>query len=221
MQDGCPPTTFTRSEASVAAEPAASTFCTFGVKLQGYRGAVVFNRTEVDGCETLINMLVEAGIPAVFVSRTDGFRILGASLTGYTCSESGAGTPAPPAGTDGASVDMKAVFDGWGYVHLFDAATFKDLDQYSIPEAHDPAHAIGFGDLSVHEAATDPDADRRTSPTIRVGSGCCRTRGRSWIWARITGSAPGEVASDLACSSAARALPSAPSAAAARPASRR
>ena len=139
--------------------------CNFTPKVQnveaaGYKGAVVFNRTGVDGCETLINMLVEAGIPAVFVSRTDGFRILGASLTGYTCSESSdAGTLAPPAGTDGATVDMKAVFDGWGYVHLFDAATFKDLDQYSISEAHDPAHATGSGDLSVHEVATDPDAD--------------------------------------------------------------
>jgi hypothetical protein len=34
-----------------------------------------------------------------------------------------------------------------------------DLDQFAIPEAHDPAYAEGFGDLSVHEVATDPDAD--------------------------------------------------------------
>ncbi|HEX2273144.1 MAG TPA: hypothetical protein VHG90_04630 [Acidimicrobiales bacterium] len=54
---------------------------------------------------------------------------------------------------------MKAVFDGWGYIHLFDAKTFADLDQFAIPEARDPAYGSGFGDLSVHEVATDPDAD--------------------------------------------------------------
>jgi catechol 2,3-dioxygenase-like lactoylglutathione lyase family enzyme len=29
-----------------------------------------------------------------------------------------------------------------------------ELDTYAIPEAHDPAFANGFGDLSVHEVAT-------------------------------------------------------------------
>ena len=138
--------------------------CDFTVKVQlveaaGYDGAVVFNRTGLDGCETLVSMLVEANIPAVFVSRTDGFRILGASLDGYTCSEDGSGTAAPAAGTDGSSVDIRAVFDGWGYVHLYDANTMQDLDQYALPEGQDPAFAQGFGDLSVHEVATDPDRD--------------------------------------------------------------
>lgn len=50
-------------------------------------------------------------------------------------------------------------FDGWGYVHLYDASTMQDLDQYAIPEAHDPGFADGYGDLSVHEVATDPDVD--------------------------------------------------------------
>jgi hypothetical protein len=137
--------------------------CDFTVKVQnveakGYQGAIVFNRTGVDGCETLISMLVEAGIPAVFVSRTDGFRILtGGVPAGYTCSESGAGTAAPPIGTDGQTVDVKAEFDGWGYVHLYNADTMQDVDQYYLPESQDPAYASGFGDLSVHEVATDPD----------------------------------------------------------------
>ena len=137
--------------------------CDFTVKVQnveakGYKGAIVFNRTGVDGCETLVSMLVEAGIPAVFVSRTDGFRILTGSVpAGYTCDESGAGTTAPPAGADGQTVDIRAVFDGWGYVHLYDATTMQDVDQYYIPESQDPAHAEGSGDLSVHEVATDPD----------------------------------------------------------------
>jgi hypothetical protein len=140
--------------------------CDFTVKLQnveaaGYNGAIVFNRTGVDGCETLISMLVEGGIPALFVSRTDGFRILGASLDGYTCSDGddASGTAAPAAGTDGSTVNIEAVFDGWGYVHLYDATTMEDLDQYYIPESQDPAYAQGFGDLSVHEVATDPDED--------------------------------------------------------------
>ncbi len=53
-------------------------------------------------------------------------------------------------------------FDGWGYVHLFQNSDGKmtELDTYAIPEAHDPAFADGFGDLSVHEVATSPsDAD--------------------------------------------------------------
>lgn len=136
--------------------------CDFTVKVQnveaaGYEGAIVFNRTGVEGCETLVSMLVEGGIPAVFVSRTDGFRLLtGGVPADYTCEESGAGTAAPAAGGEGQDVVIEALFDGWGYVHLFDAATLEDLDQYFIPESQDPAFAEGFGDLSVHEIATDP-----------------------------------------------------------------
>lgn len=138
--------------------------CDFTVKVQnaqaaGYAGAIVFNRTGVDGCETLINMLVEADIPAVFVSRTDGFRILGQSLVGYTCSDTGTGTAAPPAGTDGHPVDISAIFDGWGYVHQYDATTMQEVDTYALPESQDPAYASGFGDLSVHEVATDPSSN--------------------------------------------------------------
>ncbi|HEX2042665.1 MAG TPA: PA domain-containing protein [Acidimicrobiales bacterium] len=160
----CDPATIPPADAAHPVAVIERGVCNFTPKVQnveaaGYKGAVVFNRTGVDGCETLISMIVEAGIPAVFVSRTDGFRILGAPLDGYTCSEDGSGTPAPPVGTAGATLDIKAVFDGWGYIHLFDARTFADIDQFAIPEAHDPAYASGFGDLSVHEVATDPDAD--------------------------------------------------------------
>jgi hypothetical protein len=145
--------------------------CDFTVKVQaaqslGYAGAVVFNRTGVDGCDTLISMLVEADIPAVFVSRTDGFRILtGGVPDGYTCSDSGAGTAVTTAiGAAGQAVDIKAIFDGWGYVHLYGTAPGPDgklpeLDQYWVDESQDPAFASGFGDLSVHEVATDPDEE--------------------------------------------------------------
>jgi hypothetical protein len=62
----------------------------------------------------------------------------------------------PEIGTIGDRITVTSQFDGWGYVHLFDAATLEDLDTFAIPEAMDPAFASGFGDLSVHEVATDP-----------------------------------------------------------------
>jgi hypothetical protein len=51
---------------------------------------------------------------------------------------------------------VTSAFDGWGYVRLFDAETLDELDQFAIPESMDPAFAEGFGDLSVHEVAVDP-----------------------------------------------------------------
>jgi hypothetical protein len=59
-------------------------------------------------------------------------------------------------GTIGAEIEVGSIFDGWGYVHLFDAATLEELDTFAIDEAHDPDFAFGFGDLSVHEVAVDP-----------------------------------------------------------------
>lgn len=137
--------------------------CDFTVKVQnaeaaGYAGVVVFNRTGFEGCDALLSMLVDAGIPAVFVSRTDGFRILeGGVPADYTCDDAG-GTLVPTAvGANGQDVNIEAVFDGWGYVHMYDADTMQDIDQYYVPESQDADFADGFGDLSVHEVATDPD----------------------------------------------------------------
>ena len=62
----------------------------------------------------------------------------------------------PAVGTVGDRVTATTQFDGWGYVHLYDAATGQELDTFAIPEAMDPAYASGFGDLTVHEVATDP-----------------------------------------------------------------
>jgi hypothetical protein len=62
----------------------------------------------------------------------------------------------PAIGTVGDRITVTSQFDGWGYVHLFDAATLEDLDTFAIPEAMDPAFAFGYGDLSVHEVAVDP-----------------------------------------------------------------
>ena len=65
----------------------------------------------------------------------------------------------PEIGAVGERVTTKAVFDGWGYVHLFDARTGEELDTYAIPEAHQPERAFGSGDLTVHEVATDPNPE--------------------------------------------------------------
>jgi hypothetical protein len=49
-------------------------------------------------------------------------------------------------------------FDGWGYAHLYrqQAGKVERVDSYAISEALDPNYAFGFGDLSIHEFATDP-----------------------------------------------------------------
>ena len=142
--------------------------CDFQVKVDnakaaGYTSVIVFNRTGEDGCETLVTMLVTSDIPAIFVSRTDGFRILGQSLAGYTCDATAAatGTPAPAPGP-GQPVDIAARFDGWGYTHMYRATPnankkLEEVGFYSLPEGQNPALAKDYGDLTVHEVATDPD----------------------------------------------------------------
>ena len=144
--------------------------CDFQVKIDnaiaaGYTAVIVFNRTGEDGCETLVTMLASADIPAMFVSRTDGFRILGRSLDGYTCDSTAAatGTSAGAAGP-AQPVDIRALFDGWGYTHMYEAAPtaagkHREVAFYAPPENQDPAFALDYGDLSVHEVATDPDKD--------------------------------------------------------------
>lgn len=66
----------------------------------------------------------------------------------------------PAIGAVGDKIEVGSEFDGWGYTHLFsntlEGGKFAELDTYAIPEAHNPAFAFGFGDLTVHEVATDP-----------------------------------------------------------------
>jgi hypothetical protein len=72
----------------------------------------------------------------------------------------------PAIGTVGERIEATAAFDGWGYVHLFtntlSGGKFAELDTFAIPEAHDPAFATGYGDLTVHEVATHPVAADRS-----------------------------------------------------------
>jgi hypothetical protein len=144
--------------------------CDFQVKLDnveaaGYKGLIVFNRTGEDGCDTLVSMLASSDtLPAIFVSRTDGFRLLGVEpAADYTCEEDadGGGT-ATPAGDVSVPVDISAVFDGWGYTHMYRTDLTKDakmqeVDFYAPPEGQDETYAETFGDMTVHEVATDPE----------------------------------------------------------------
>ena len=143
--------------------------CDFQVKLDniiaaGYKGLIVFNRTGVDGCETLVTMLAASTTtPAIFVSRKDGFRILGVEPgADYTCNQDGSGTPTPPGPS--VPVDVSATFDGWGYTHMYKTdlrpgAKMEEVDFYAPVEGQTESYAEGFGDMTVHEVATDPDAN--------------------------------------------------------------
>jgi hypothetical protein len=47
----------------------------------------------------------------------------------------------------------------WGYAHLYDARTSEKIDDFAITEALDERYATRFGDLSIHEFATDPQTN--------------------------------------------------------------
>ncbi len=70
-----------------------------------------------------------------------------------------AGGDMPALGTVGHKISASTEFDGWGYVHLFDADTLKEIDAYAVEESLDPAFASGYGNLTVHEVKTDPRDD--------------------------------------------------------------
>ncbi|MDQ3554143.1 MAG: hypothetical protein M3395_07025 [Chloroflexota bacterium] len=128
------------------------------VNALGYAGGIVFNSASSgNGCETLINMLItSSNVPMMFVARSSGFEILNISGYGPANCPTGSNPALPALNTQGANVDIQSVFDGWGYVHLIDAKTLTELDQYAVPESLDEAFATGFGNLTVHEVKTDP-----------------------------------------------------------------
>ena len=126
----------------------------------GYAGAVIVNR---EGACDGFGMSVDGGIPAVSLDRRSGFGLFDQEAQ-YDDAKCRAGTdtlegsliPGVNVGDRGDAVTVRAFFDGWGYVHLYQnqAGKMTELDTYAIPEAMDPAKSTGFGDLSVHEVAT-------------------------------------------------------------------
>lgn len=143
--------------------------CTFTEKLanvdgKGYEGAVIVNREGSDGCGPF-GMSVAGATPTFSADRETGYGFF--DLAGYDeagCLAGAATTlPGVAIGTIGDVITVKAVFDGWGYVHLFENENGKmtELDTYAIPEAHDEDLASGFGDLSVHEVAVSETVANR------------------------------------------------------------
>lgn len=145
--------------------------CTFTEKVAnviragGYAAVLIFNRTASDACNQTLGMDVVGDIPTFGVApREQGFAIFGAAYDDAACL-AGDGTQLAPIviGSTGDTLTFSSYFDGWGYVHLFRNQNGKmaELDTYAIPEAHDPAFANGFGDLSVHEVATSHQVANR------------------------------------------------------------
>ena len=61
-------------------------------------------------------------------------------------------------GQEGERVRASSVFDGWGYAHLYENnnGKIRAVDHWAIEESLDPRFSADFGDLSIHEWATDP-----------------------------------------------------------------
>jgi len=147
--------------------------CTFTEKVAnviaagGYKAVLVFNREGSDACNGSLGMSVEGDIPAFGVApREQGFAIFDVEdqYDDAACLAGDGSQLAPIAvGTTGDTLTFSSYFDGWGYVHLYrnTGAKLAELDTYAIPEAHDPAYATGFGDLSVHEVAASHVKDDR------------------------------------------------------------
>ncbi len=123
------------------------------VKAAGWDGWIIYNNANrPDGDPLLTNGVVVSGgdLPGVFTRRQD---VLPA-VFGITNNSD------PAVGTTGRNATVSSEFDGWGYAHLYrnEAGKMTEVDAYAIPEALDPRFASGFGDLSIHELATDPDS---------------------------------------------------------------
>jgi hypothetical protein len=126
----------------------------------GYIAVLVMNREGPDACNELVNMGVEGNIPALSIGRDVGFDLFDTPFDLEACL-AGEGTQQAPIaiGTTGDTVTIESLFDGWGYVRLLDAQTLEEIDAYAIDEALDRRYARDFGDLTVHEVATDPETN--------------------------------------------------------------
>jgi hypothetical protein len=175
--DGCedsetviPPATPAQNITIAVVEPFG---CAFQEKTEtlealGYKGVVIFSPSFDEfpdvSCNTLLNMVFEnydGNAVTLFVSREVGFRLMNLGQ-GFTCGEGDPeDTPTPAPGTviEGVPLDVSAAFDGWGYMHLYnnEGDDLEAVDHFAIDEAKDPQYATGYGDLTVHEFAADPD----------------------------------------------------------------
>lgn len=139
--------------------------CSFQEKLDtiaaaGYDAGIIFNHQGPDGLQQFPTA-AKGTIPLMFVNRLTGLQLLG--VPGVT--EATACTTATPATPAISATEIKAVFEGWGYLRLFKTdipgsagtGSATQIDTYAIPESQDPRFATGFGDLSASHVAIEPD----------------------------------------------------------------
>jgi hypothetical protein len=148
--------------------------CDFDVKAAnasaaGYDAILILNNVlgPAPRCDAVnLNMIFDdpnADIPALLVPRSIGFRIIDAyDPATYRCVPNDpTSTPSPAPNRAGVEVFFGFEFDGWGYPHLYErsAGKMRQVDAFAIEEGLDERYATGFGDLTVHEFATDPTAN--------------------------------------------------------------
>jgi hypothetical protein len=112
----------------------------------GYDGFIVFN--DAARGEALVTMAVNSPLPGIFVGHSTGLKIFGAANAGELV-----------LGQTGEQVRATSRFDGWGYIHLFDAQSLREIDTYAVPETKLEANASGVGTMSIHEVTFDRNAD--------------------------------------------------------------
>ena len=155
--------------------------CDFQVKLDnimaaGYKWLVVFNRTGEDGCDTLVNMLASSETtPAIFVSRRDGFRLLGRVARPATRARprrTVAARATPAAGPGAAGEHLRRLRRLGLHAHVQATPNGAKMQRGRLStrrrRSQDPAFAEDYGDMRVHEVATDPGREPRLRLALRA-----------------------------------------------------
>jgi hypothetical protein len=137
--------------------------CRFDEKMQnaiakGYEGILIGQRHQGDAASdgTFCGSGDPRAILGMCISHEAMHNVFG-DPPGYALPYPAGHGPVP--GTLGARVSARTQYDGWGYAHLYDAKTSQLIDDFAIPEGVDARYASGFGDLSIHEVAADPQTN--------------------------------------------------------------
>ncbi|MGH2681659.1 MAG: LVIVD repeat-containing protein [Actinomycetota bacterium] len=76
-----------------------------------------------------------------------------------------------PLGTVGHDILGSVEFDGFGYIHSFNAATLEELDTFAPAVVKKPENSFGRGQMSVHEVEADPRRGKRLGYVAWYGAG--------------------------------------------------